>query len=57
MSNTKKIKIGIIGLGPVGMMLAEAFQKAGCDVALVVRNAVKHNKIKQDGLKLDGVFQ
>jgi len=57
MGNTKKIKIGIVGLGPVGMMLADAFQKAGCDVALVVRNAVKHNKIKQDGIKLEGVFQ
>ncbi len=57
MGKTKKIKIGIIGLGPVGMMLADAFQKAGCDVALVVRNAVKHNKIKQDGIKLEGVFQ
>ncbi|MCP5064884.1 MAG: 2-dehydropantoate 2-reductase [Ignavibacteriae bacterium] len=57
MGNKKKIKIGIVGLGPVGMILADAFQKAGCDVALVVRNAVKHNKIKKDGIKLEGVFQ
>ncbi|MCH7525767.1 MAG: hypothetical protein IIC74_12465 [Bacteroidetes bacterium] len=45
MNTAKKIKIGIIGLGPVGMILADSFQKAGCDVALCVRNAVKHNKI------------
>ncbi len=57
MVNTKKIKIGIVGLGPVGMILANAFQKAGCEVALVVRNAVKNNKIKQDGIFLEHVIQ
>jgi (R)-2-hydroxyacyl-CoA dehydratese activating ATPase len=57
MNTTKKIKIGIIGLGPVGMILADSFQKAGCDVALCVRNAVKHNKIKTDGIFLENVIE
>ncbi len=57
MDNTNKIKIGIIGLGPVGMILADSFQKAGCDVALCVRNAVKHDKIKTDGVFLENVIQ
>jgi (R)-2-hydroxyacyl-CoA dehydratese activating ATPase len=52
-----KPKIGIIGLGPVGMILADSFQKAGCDVALCVQNQVKHNKIKTEGIFLEGVIQ
>jgi 2-dehydropantoate 2-reductase len=57
MGKRTKIKIGIIGLGPVGMILADRFQKAGCDVAIVVRNAVKHNKIKSDGILLEHVIK
>jgi (R)-2-hydroxyacyl-CoA dehydratese activating ATPase len=52
-----RLKIGIIGLGPVGMILADCFQRAGCDVALCVRNEVKHNKIKNEGVFLERVFQ
>lgn len=57
MSKNNNIKIGIIGLGPVGMILADKFQEAGCDVALCVRNEVKHNKIKNDGIVLENVIQ
>jgi 2-dehydropantoate 2-reductase len=57
MKKTNKIKIGIVGLGPVGMILADSFQKAGCDVALCERNSVKHNKIKSDGIFLENVIQ
>jgi (R)-2-hydroxyacyl-CoA dehydratese activating ATPase len=57
MKNNSKIKIGIIGLGPVGMILADSFQKAGCDVALCERNSVKHEKIKTDGIFLENVIQ
>ena len=57
MSKNSNIKIGIIGLGPVGMILADKFQEAGCDVALCVRNEVKHNKIKNDGIVLENVIQ
>ncbi len=51
------LKIGIVGLGPVGMILADKFQEAGCDVALCVRNEVKHNKIKNEGIILENVIQ
>lgn len=51
------IKIGVIGLGPVGMILADKFQEAGCDVALCIRNEVKHNKVKTDGIVLENVIQ
>lgn len=57
MNNKGNIKVGIIGLGPVGMILADKFQEAGCDVALCVRNEVKFNKIKNDGIVLENVFE
>ncbi|MCO6495771.1 MAG: 2-dehydropantoate 2-reductase [Bacteroidetes bacterium] len=56
MSNNQKIKVGIIGLGPVGMILAVKLQQAGCDVALCIRNEVKRNKIINEGIKLENVF-
>lgn len=57
MAKKNNIKIGIIGLGPVGMILADKFQEAGCEVALCVRNEVKHNKIKNDGIVLENVIE
>ncbi|MCZ2130389.1 MAG: 2-dehydropantoate 2-reductase [Bacteroidia bacterium] len=56
MSSKHKIRVGIIGLGPVGMILAVKLQKAGCEVALCVRNEVKRNKIIHEGIKLENVF-
>ncbi len=55
MSNTKKI--GIVGLGPVGMMLAVKLNQAGFDVVLCDRNKIKSNLIKQEGIRLEGVIQ
>ena len=57
MNINSNIKIGIIGLGPVGMILADKFQEAGCDVALCIRNEVKLNKVKTDGIVLENVIQ
>lgn len=57
MDKTNKIKVGIIGLGPVGTILANSFKKAGCDVALCDRNEVKYDKIKTDGIFLENVIQ
>ena len=57
MAHSKKIKVGIIGLGPVGAILAVKLQEAGCDVALCVRNEVKRNKIRESGLRLENVLQ
>ena len=57
MSDIKKIKLGIIGLGPVGMILAHKFQEAGCDVSLCDKNEAKLNKIKSEGIILKNVIQ
>ncbi len=57
MRTKNNIKVGIIGLGPVGMILADKFQEAGCDVALCIRNEVKQSKIKKDGIVLENVFE
>lgn len=57
MDKNSNIKIGIIGLGPVGMILADKLQEAGCDVSLCVRNEVKLNKIQTDGIVLENVIQ
>ena len=57
MSKPIKIKIGIVGLGPVGMILADRFKLAGCDVALCEKNSVKQEKIKSDGVFLENVIQ
>ncbi len=56
MKNSKKIKVGIIGLGPVGMILAVKLQEAGCEVALCEANKTKANKIKEEGLFLENVI-
>jgi (R)-2-hydroxyacyl-CoA dehydratese activating ATPase len=56
MTGAKKIKIGIIGTGPVGMIMAVKLKEAGCDVSICVRNKIKLNRIKTEGIKLEGVF-
>jgi 2-dehydropantoate 2-reductase len=50
---SKKNKIGIIGLGPVGLILATHFHEAGCEVAIYDHNKVTINKIRQEGIKLE----
>lgn len=57
MTKKNKIKVGIIGLGPVGMILAIKLQEAGCDVALCEVNETKADKIKAEGLILENVIQ
>ncbi len=56
MKNQKKIKVAVIGLGPVGMILAIKLQEAGCEVALCEANKTKANKIKEEGLFLENVI-
>ncbi|GAB4260874.1 MAG: hypothetical protein Kow0079_17670 [Vicingaceae bacterium] len=56
MDKTKPYKIGIIGLGPVGSILAVKLSEAGCDVSICVRNEVKFQKIKQEGIVLENVI-
>jgi len=54
MENSKPIKIAIVGMGPVGMIMAVKLKEAGCDVSLCVRNKIKLNQIKSEGIKLEG---
>lgn len=48
--------IGIIGLGPVGMILAVHLQEAGYHVIIFDLNKEKINKIRREGIKLEGVI-
>ena len=56
MAKKNKLKAGIIGLGPVGMILAVKLHEAGCDVALCEVNETKAKKIKSDGLVLENMM-
>ena len=47
-------KIAIIGMGPVGSILAMYFQEAGCEIIVCVKDKVKMNIIKQDGFYFEG---
>ncbi len=55
--DTQKFKIGIIGLGPVGMILAVHFKNVGCKVALCDRLNERIPDIKQDGIHLVGKIE
>src|ERR1035437_7620360 len=55
-TNTQKKKIGIIGLGPVGMILAVHLQEAGLEVAVCDLDKIKVNLIKSNGVMLEGVI-
>ena len=52
----KKLKIGIIGLGPVGLILAVHFKTAGCEVAICDYDKDKMNLIRKDGIELVGTI-
>lgn len=47
-------KIGIVGLGPVGMILAVHLKNAGCEVAVCDMDKRKVNLIRNDGISLVG---
>ena len=46
MKNSEKIKVGVVGLGPVGMILAVKLHEAGCDVAVCDKDEFKIKKIR-----------
>ena len=56
MKKADKIKVGVIGLGPVGMILALKVKEAGCKVAVCEKNAAKAEKISNDGVSLENVI-
>ncbi|MFC2093091.1 ketopantoate reductase family protein [Bacteroidota bacterium] len=53
----KKYKIGIIGLGPVGLILAVHLKEAGCEVAICDLDKEKINLIRKSGVKLFGKIE
>lgn len=56
MKSNAPIKIAVIGLGPVGMILAVKLREAGCDVALCEINETKAEKIRNEGIILENVI-
>ncbi len=50
----ENFKVGIIGLGPVGMILAVHFKSAGCRVSICDTDMKKINLIKNEGIELVG---
>lgn len=50
------LKMGLVGLGPVGMILAVHLKEAGCDIAICDIDKLKVNQIRQDGIRLEGVI-
>lgn len=57
MTAKKNKKIAVIGLGPVGMILAVHLKEAGCEVLICDNDRIKTNLIRNEGLKLENVFQ
>ena len=55
--DTKKYKIGIIGLGPVGQILAVHLKQAGCEVAICDLDAEKLSLIRSKGIELLGKIE
>jgi len=56
MTDKYNFKVGIVGLGPVGMILAVKLKEAGCNVAVCERNEFKLKKIKEEGIILENGF-
>jgi len=56
-SDPQKKKIGIIGLGPVGMILAVHLKEAGCDVVICDNDRIKLNQITNEGIHLKDTIQ
>jgi 3-hydroxyisobutyrate dehydrogenase-like beta-hydroxyacid dehydrogenase len=49
----KDYKIGVVGLGPVGMITAVHLKEAGCNVAVCDNDKIKINLIRKEGIKLE----
>lgn len=51
------MKVAVVGLGPVGLILAIHLKEAGYDVAICDFDKIKINLIRSEGIKLDGVIK
>ncbi|MCK6640277.1 MAG: 2-dehydropantoate 2-reductase [Bacteroidia bacterium] len=56
MRKPEDIRVAVVGLGPVGMILAVKLNQAGCKVALCENNETKLSRIQKDGLVLENVI-
>lgn len=50
----QKLKIGLIGMGPVGQILAVHLQEAGCEIGVCDIDKEKMNLIRTEGIHLEG---
>lgn len=50
-------RVAVVGLGPVGLILAMHLKEAGCTVAVCDSDKVKVNMIRREGIKLEGAIQ
>ncbi len=57
MADNQQMKVGVIGLGPVGMIIAVHLQEAGCNVVLCDTDRIKLSKIRSQGISLSGVIE
>ncbi|MDI1353604.1 MAG: 2-dehydropantoate 2-reductase [bacterium] len=57
MKKTEKVKIGVVGMGPVGMILAVKLKEAGCVVAICDKDDFKLKKIREEGIVLENMFE
>jgi len=51
---TENYKVGIVGLGPIGLTLAVHFKNTGCEVAVCDIDKKKLNIIRNEGIELVG---
>lgn len=56
MPDRKLNRILVVGLGPVGAILASHFQKAGADVGICDRDKIRMNLVRTEGLVIEGVM-
>lgn len=57
MNWNNNINVGVIGLGPVGMILAVKLKEAGCNVAICDKDEFKLKKVREEGIVLSNVFE
>ncbi|TAL68140.1 MAG: ketopantoate reductase family protein [Bacteroidetes bacterium] len=55
--DTKKYKIGVVGLGPVGLILSTFLKEADCDIAICDMLKEKMNLIHNEGITLVGKME
>lgn len=55
--DVNKYKLGIVGLGPVGLTLAAHFKEAGCEVHICDVEKKKINLIRSNGIELVGKIE